>query len=108
MRDHITASERLDFTTTGTRPYRGMPIEQQRQRYEQMRQAALAELGDRWLLHPSHGPQRSTPLDLDDFEPDEPDDEFDDRPLTIGGRFHEYEVTPSEYYRYHYDPEPRG
>lgn len=59
MHDFITATERLDFTTTGTRPYRGMPIEAQRERYEALRQAAVERLGRRWLLDPSNGPTKT-------------------------------------------------
>lgn len=105
MKDHVTPAERLDFTTTGTRPYRGMPLDEQRARYEQERQRALQQLGRRWLLDPSHSPQRSTPLVPEDFEAVDP--ETDDDQLWIGSR-EDIEATVSEFYDYHYNPEPRG
>lgn len=45
MRDAVTARERLS-----------MPDD-----LEAKRQAAIAQLGERWLLHPSNAPKRQLP-----------------------------------------------
>lgn len=58
MHDYITRAERLDFTTNGTRPYRGPCLEVQQARMDAERQRAIAYLGTRWLLHPVHAPAR--------------------------------------------------